>query len=94
MGAVRPLSSRLAQQIAKLKPENTLRLAWWGGEESRPGRVDSVREQQVQAERDRIALYMNYDMIGSPSYIFMVYDAAQSSFQRPARGADPRRVDG
>ena len=74
----------LAQQIAKLKPENTLRLAWWGGEES--GLVGStayVRDLS-QAERDRIALYMNYDMIGSPNYIFMVYDADQSSFPAPA----------
>ena len=36
-----------------------------------------------QAERDRIALYMNYDMIGSPNYIFMVYDANQSTFEAP-----------
>ena len=74
----------LAQQIAKLKPENTLRLAWWGGEES--GLVGSTAYVNglSQAERDRIALYMNYDMIGSPNYIFMVYDADQSSFPPPA----------
>jgi len=74
----------LAQQIAKLKPENTLRLAWWGGEES--GLVGSTAyvEDLSEAERDQIALYMNYDMIGSPNYIFMVYDADQSSFPPPA----------
>ena len=27
---------------------------------------------------------MNYDMVGSPNYIFMVYDADQSSFAPPA----------
>ena len=74
----------LAQQIAKLKPENTLRLAWWGAEES--GLVGSTAyvDDLSAAERDRIALYMNYDMIGSPNYIFMVYDADQSSFSAPA----------
>jgi Zn-dependent M28 family amino/carboxypeptidase len=74
----------LAQQIAKLKPENTLRLAWWGGEES--GLVGSTAYVNglSQAERDRIALYMNYDMVGSPNYIFMVYDADESSFPPPA----------
>ena len=36
-----------------------------------------------QAEKDRIALYLNFDMIGSPNYIFMVYDADQSSFTAP-----------
>jgi Peptidase family M28 len=37
-----------------------------------------------EAERDRIALYLNYDMVGSPNYIFMVYDADQSTFPAPA----------
>jgi Zn-dependent M28 family amino/carboxypeptidase len=32
----------------------------------------------------RIALYLNYDMVGSPDYIFMVYDADQSTFPPPA----------
>ena len=41
-----------------------------------------------QAERDRIALYMNYDMVASPNYIFMVYDADQSTF--PAAGVPSR----
>ena len=36
-----------------------------------------------QAERDRIAMYMNYDMVGSPNYIFMVYDADESTFEAP-----------
>ena len=36
-----------------------------------------------QAERDRIALYLNYDMVGSPNYIFMVYDADESTFEAP-----------
>jgi len=36
-----------------------------------------------QAEQDRIALYMNYDMVGSPNYIFMVYDADESTFEAP-----------
>ena len=73
----------LAQQLAKLKPENTLRFAWWGGEEA--GLVGSTAyvEGLSQAERDRIALYLNFDMVGSPNYIFMVYDADQSTFEAP-----------
>ena len=65
------------------KPQNTLRLAWWGAEEE--GLIGSTAyvDDLSQAERDRIALYMNYDMIGSPNYIFMVYDANQSTFPAP-----------
>jgi Zn-dependent M28 family amino/carboxypeptidase len=73
----------LAEQLAKLKPENTLRFAWWGAEEA--GLVGSTAYVNglSQAERDRIALYLNFDMVGSPNYIFMVYDADQSSFTAP-----------
>ena len=73
----------IAQQLTKFKPENTLRFAWWGAEES--GLVGSTAyvNDLSQAERDRIALYLNFDMIGSPNYIFMVYDADQSSFTAP-----------
>ena len=49
-----------------------MRFAWWGAEEL--GLVGSTAyvEGLSQAELDRIALYMNYDMVGSPNYIFMV----------------------
>jgi Zn-dependent M28 family amino/carboxypeptidase len=72
-----------ALMMAKLNPENTLRFAWWGAEEH--GLIGSTAyvEELSQAERDRIALYLNYDMVASPNYIFMVYDADQSSFPAP-----------
>jgi Zn-dependent M28 family amino/carboxypeptidase len=72
-----------ALMMAKVKPQNTLRFAWWGDEEG--GLIGSTAYVNglPQAEKDRIALYLNYDMVGSPSYIFMVYDADQSTFQAP-----------
>ncbi|KRC58372.1 aminopeptidase [Agromyces sp. Root81] len=73
----------IAEQMSKVKPENTVRLAWWGAEES--GLIGS--EEYVaglsQAEKDRIALYLNFDMIASPNYIFMVYDGDESGFEAP-----------
>ncbi len=69
--------------MANLNPQNTLRFAWWAGEEQGLlGSADYVAGLS-QAERDRIALYMNYDMVGSPNDIFMVYDADESSFPAP-----------
>ena len=70
----------LAVQLGNVKPENTLRFAWWGAEES--GLVGSTAyvEDLSEAELDRIALYMNYDMVGSPNYVTMVYDADESTF--------------
>jgi Zn-dependent M28 family amino/carboxypeptidase len=73
----------VAQQLAKLKPQNTIRLAWWGAEEA--GLIGSTQYVNglSQAERDRIALYLNFDMVGSPNYIFMVYDGDESGFPAP-----------
>jgi Zn-dependent M28 family amino/carboxypeptidase len=72
-----------AEQLANIKPRNTMRFAWWGAEES--GLVGSTNYVNglSQAEKDRIALYLNFDMVGSPNYIFMAYDADQSSFPPP-----------
>jgi Zn-dependent M28 family amino/carboxypeptidase len=77
-----------ALMMAKVKPENTVRFAWWGDEEG--GLVGSTAYVNglTQAERDRIALYMNYDMIGSPNFIQMVYDADQSTFEAPVEIPD------
>ena len=73
-----------ALMMAKVKPENSLRFAWWGAEElGLIGSTDYV-ESLDPTELERIALYMNYDMVGSPNYMFMVYDADQSSFAPPA----------
>jgi Zn-dependent M28 family amino/carboxypeptidase len=72
-----------ALMMAKVKPQNTVRFAWWGDEEG--GLIGSTAYVNglSQAEKDRIALYLNYDMVGSPNYIFMVYDADQSTFEAP-----------
>ncbi len=67
-----------AVQMAKVKPFNTVRFAWWGAEES--GLVGSTAYVNglSQEEQDRIALYLNFDMIGSPNYIFSIYDGDDS----------------
>ena len=72
-----------ALMMANLNPENTMRFAWWAAEEQGlVGSADYVAGLS-EAELDRIALYMNYDMVGSPNYIFMVYDADESTFEAP-----------
>ena len=73
----------VAEQIAKVDTPNTVRFAWWGAEES--GLVGSTNYVNglSQAEKDRIALYLNFDMVGSPNYVFMTQDADESSFEAP-----------
>jgi Zn-dependent M28 family amino/carboxypeptidase len=74
----------IAQQISKLKPENTIRFAWWGAEES--GLLGSrayVADQVAAGTIDEVALYLNFDMVASPNYIFMVYDGDESGWAAP-----------
>ena len=69
--------------MANVKPPNTIRFAWWAAEEA--GLLGSAAYVAglSPAERDHIALYMNYDMVGSPNGILMVYDANESTFPAP-----------
>ena len=85
--AARP-SSRPRSSSPSVNTQNTLRFAWWGAEES--GLVGSTNYVNglSQAEKDRIALYLNFDMVGSPNYIFMTQDADQSSFTAPVAVPD------
>jgi aminopeptidase Y len=75
----------VAQQMGKVKPRNKVRFALWGAEES--GLVGSTYyvDNLSPADRGRIALYLNFDMIGSPNHVFFVYDGDDSD----AVGAGP-----
>lgn len=67
-----------AIQMQKVKPNNTVRFAWWGAEESGLLGSEHYVANLSPAEADDIALYLNFDMIGSPNYMFGVYDGDNS----------------
>ncbi len=72
----------VGQQLGNHKPENTLRFAWWGAEEA--GLLGSeAYVNDPTTDVDKIALYLNFDMIGSPNHVFMVYDGDQSGYLAP-----------
>jgi aminopeptidase Y len=68
----------VAQQMAKVKPWNKVRFALWGAEES--GLVGSTYyiNNLSGEERNKISLYLNFDMIGSPNHVFFIYDGDDS----------------
>ena len=68
----------VATQMARTKPRNKVRFALWGAEES--GLVGSTYYVNALSaeERSRIALYLNFDMIGSPNHVFFIYDGDDS----------------
>ena len=59
----------MAEAHAEGEATNQVRFAWWGAEES--GLVGSTFyvNDLSQAEPDRIALYLTFDMIGSPNHV-------------------------
>ncbi|MGY1732298.1 M28 family peptidase [Geodermatophilus sp. SYSU D01045] len=78
----------VAENLAKVKPTNTIRFAWWGAEES--GLVGSTHyvSQLDEAQVEDLALYLNFDMIGSPNFARFIYDGDQSSFEAPVAVPD------
>ncbi len=64
----------IAEQMAKVKPVNKVRFAWWGAEEGGlNGSIDYVVNLTAE-ELDDIAMYFNLDMVGSPNFVRFVYD--------------------
>lgn len=75
-----------AVQMAKVTPKNKLRFALWGGEESGLlGSTDYV-DTLPDAERAKIVLYLNFDMIGSPNPGYFIYDGDNSDNTGEAAG--------
>jgi Zn-dependent M28 family amino/carboxypeptidase len=70
----------VAEQMRKVEPTNKVRFAWWGAEES--GLVGSTNYVNglTDAERADIALYLNFDMVGSPNFVRFIYDGDGSTF--------------
>jgi Zn-dependent M28 family amino/carboxypeptidase len=61
-------------------PRNKLRFMWYGDEELFPGLNGSTFyvNNLSQAEREKIELMLNFDMIGSPNFVRFVYDGNNS----------------
>jgi Zn-dependent M28 family amino/carboxypeptidase len=68
----------VAEQMAKVKPRNKVRFAWWGAEESGLVGSNYYVDNLSKSEQDDITLYLNFDMIGSPNHVFFVYDGDDS----------------
>lgn len=72
-----------AIQMSKVKPNNTVRFAWWGAEESGLLGSEYYVANLSDDEIADIALYLNFDMIASPNYTFGIYDGDESDFVAP-----------
>ena len=77
-GAILEIAEVFAAQARV--PRNKLRFMWYGAEEF--GLIGSTFyvNSLSQAERDKIELMLNFDMVGSPNFVRFVYDGNNSSF--------------
>ncbi|CAE6460723.1 unnamed protein product [Rhizoctonia solani] len=73
----------LAVQLAKYKLKNAVRFAWWTAEEFGLVGSEYYVENLPEAERKKIALYINLDMVASPNYVIAVYDGDGSAGINP-----------
>ena len=70
------------------KVPNRVRFGWWGAEEfGLVGSTYYVNNLSAE-EREKIALYLNFDMIGSPNYIFGIYDGDDSDGEGAGAGPE------
>lgn len=70
----------VAEQMAKVKPKNRVRFAWWGAEEMGLLGSSFYINNLSQEERDSIALYLDFEMIGSPNFVRFIFDGDGSDF--------------
>ena len=83
----------VAESLAGVQLENTVRFLWWGAEESgligSQYYVDSIAQQEIS----HIGAYLNFDMIGSPNWARFVYDGDGSDFDAPKGFVTPGSAD-
>ena len=74
----------IAEEMAKTRTNNKVRFAWWGAEENGlVGSIDWVVRQDELGELANVALYLNFDMIGSPNFVRFIYDGDNSDTGAP-----------
>jgi Zn-dependent M28 family amino/carboxypeptidase len=79
--AVLEVALKLAEE--NVTTANTVRFAWWGAEESGLLGSEHYVANLTDEEIEDIALYLNFDMIASPNYMFGVYDGDNSGGTAP-----------
>lgn len=70
----------VAKQLAKYKVHNAVRFGFWSGEEE--GLLGSAYyiNHLSTAEKKKIKLYLNFDMIASPNYAYGIFDGDGGDF--------------
>ncbi|WQF86981.1 Putative PA domain, peptidase M28, PA domain superfamily [Colletotrichum destructivum] len=68
----------IATQLTKFRVNNCVRFAWWAGEEEGLLGSDYYVSVLSPEENQKIRLFMDYDMLGSPNYAYQIYNATNA----------------
>ena len=63
-----------AQKLRGVYPKNKIRFIWFSAEESGLLGSEAYVASLPETERAKIAAMLNFDMIGSPNFVHMIYD--------------------
>ena len=87
-GSGSALVLEVAEALAGSHPANRLRFVWWGGEEL--GLLGSRHYVAglSPTELRRHALYLNFDMVGSPNFVPFVYEGSGGGNTAPPPGSE------
>ncbi|KAG2412996.1 hypothetical protein HFD88_010555 [Aspergillus terreus] len=80
----------IAKALTKYSLKNSVTWAFWTAEEFGLLGSEFYVNSLSAAEKDKIKLYLNFDMIASPNYALMIYDGDGSAFNMtgPAGSAE------
>lgn len=70
----------VATQLARYTVNNAVRFSWWTAEEAGLLGATYYVSQLSQPEKDKIRLFLDFDMMASPNYAFQIYDGDGSAF--------------
>ncbi|KAF3037307.1 hypothetical protein E8E12_001684 [Didymella heteroderae] len=70
----------IAIQLTKFTVNNAVRFSWWTGEEAGLLGAEYYVKQLSQAEKDKIRLFLDFDMMASPNYAIQIYDGDGSAY--------------
>lgn len=68
----------LAKHLTGYKLKNAVRLAWWSAEELGLKGSLYYTENLTKKEASKIRLFLDFDMLASPNYIYEIYDSDDS----------------
>ncbi|KAF2743757.1 Zn-dependent exopeptidase [Sporormia fimetaria CBS 119925] len=70
----------VAIQLTNFRVNNAVRFSWWTAEEQGLLGATYYVSQLSQAEKDKIRLHLNFDMLASPNFAIQIYDGDGSAF--------------